>query len=166
MDIAAIINAAIAQAIEATIATHLTQVQQDYANKMGEMAEKIAKLEARVAEWETTERLPAPTPATITETDPASIIEHFDQQEWFWAKINNYIDRNRLPTEIPEAWLEDIKEIADAAAEEAVNDHCDSYDHDDYDRAVSAVDDFEVDEDMVKDTVKEVLRGAAVSIDI
>lgn len=165
MDIAAIINAAIAQAIEATVATHLTQVQQDYANKMGEMAEKIAKLEARVAEWETTERLPAPTPATITETDHVAFVNHLDNQEWFWNKINNYIERN-MPTEMPEAWLEDIKEIADAAAEEAISDHAAEYDHDDYDRAVSAVDDFEVDESMVKDTVREVLRGASVSIDI
>lgn len=165
MDIAAIINAAIVQAIEAAIATHLTQVQQDYANKMGEMAEQIAKLEARIAEWETTERLPAPaaTPATITAD---AFVTHLDNQEWFWAKINNYIDRNRLPTEMPEAWLEDVKEIADAAAEEAINDHADEYDHDDYDRAVSAIDDFEIDEDMVKDTVKEMLRSASVSIEI
>lgn len=165
MDIAAIINAAIAQAIEATIATHLTQVQQDYANKMGEMAEKIAKLEARVAEWETTERLPAPadTPATITAD---AFVNYLDNQEWFWAKINSYVAKNIQDGAYSDDWMEKVKEIADAAAEEAVNDHCDSYDHDDYDRAVSAVDDFEIDEDMVKDTVKEVLRGAAVSIDI
>lgn len=159
MDIAAIINAAIAQAIEAAVTTHLTQVQQDYANKMGEMAEQIAKLEARIAEWETTERLPAPT-------TPTESVNHLDNQEWFWDKINRYIERN-LPTEMPDAWLEKVKEIADASAEEAVNDHEQNYDHDDYDRVSSQVEEgMELDEDMVRDAVKDVLSDASLRIDI
>lgn len=143
MDIAAIINAAIVNTINEAIKP---------------LQERIAQLEAQL---ET--KL---TPSTPTETDHVAFVNHLDNQEWFWDKINNYIERN-LPTEMPEAWLEKVKEMADASAEEAVNDHEQNYDHDDYDRVAQQVEDgMELDEDMVRDAVKDVLSGASLRIDI
>jgi hypothetical protein len=67
-----------------------------------------------------------------------------------------------------------IREIAEAAAEQVMEDHTSSYDHDDYDNVYNEwgseeVSDFVKDgyiEDQIEEKVKEVLNNATVSISI
>lgn len=85
--------------------------------------------------------------------DEARLIEVLDKQEWFWEKL-----------------MRKAGEAAEAAAEEAINDHCTTYDHDDYDRVSSAVNEVDLDEivtiDNLRDEIKDVLSKASVSIDV
>jgi hypothetical protein len=69
---------------------------------------------------------------------------------------------------------ESIREIAEAAAEAALDEHCGSYDHDDYDAlhnewGSEEVSDFVKDgdiEDQIEEKVKEVLNNATFSVSI
>ena len=139
-DINTIVNAAIAAAVE----QHISTLQQAYANKMAEMAEKIDALEARVKALEA-------KPLEQALVDERAMVEALNSQEWFWEKLTSK-----------------AKEVADAAAEEAIEDHCQTYDHDDYDRASSAVDDLDLDDlvsrDGLQDTVRDLLNDASFDI--
>ena len=69
---------------------------------------------------------------------------------------------------------ERIREIAEAAAEQALDDHCSTYDHDQYDEVYNewgseSPDNFLKDEyvdDQIEEKVKEVLNNASFSISI
>ena len=106
------------------------------------MEQRIEALENIAAEY-------SPT-ASINET---RLVEVLDQQEWFWEKLTRKAG-----------------EAAEAAAEEAINDHCSTYDHDDYDNVACAVNDANLDDmvtmDNLRDEIKQVLRDATVSIDV
>jgi len=145
-DINAIVNAAIAAAVE----QHISTLQQAYANKMAEMAEKIDALEARVKALEA-KPLEQATPEPPAAIDEAKMVEALNSQEWFWEKLTSK-----------------AKEVADAAAQEAIEDHCQTYDHDDYDRTSSAVNDLDLDDlvshDGLQDTVRDVLSDATISV--
>lgn len=83
----------------------------------------------------------------------AAFVTYLDGQEWFWDKLANK-----------------TKEIADAAAEAAVDEHCSNYDHDDYDRVSGAVDDFDL-EDVVRnnelrDAIKESMEDASFHVSV
>jgi hypothetical protein len=75
---------------------------------------------------------------------------------------------------ITEASENRIRVIAEAAAEQAIEDHCGTYDHDDYDAlhnewGSEEVSDFVKDgyiDDKIKETVEEVLNDASFSISI
>lgn len=148
-DINTLINTAIANAVNEA----LLSLQQRY-------AEKIAALEARCAALEN-------NPAIGTDTalaarvaklennpvvlDEAKTVEALNSQEWFWEKLSRK-----------------AKEIADAAAENAVEDHCHDYNHDDYDRTSSEVDDFDLNDvvrvDDLQNAVKDLMQDASFDV--
>jgi len=73
------INALFAQAITTVVEQALTTVRQEYANKMGEMAQKIAELETKLVE------------AALF--DKQQVIEALNSQEWFWEKLSGFISK-------------------------------------------------------------------------
>jgi len=82
-DFNAVVNAAIAQAVNEA----LLPLQQEYANKMGEMAQKIAQLEAQLAD--------GLTDAVSVTVDEERMVEALDKQEWFWEKLCRFVVHNR-----------------------------------------------------------------------
>lgn len=93
-----------------------------------------------------------PTAATPDISCDAFVV-YLDNQEWFWEKLTRKAG-----------------EAAQAVAEEAINDHCSTYDHDDYDNVSCSVNDANLDDmvttDNLRDEIKQVLRDATVSIDV
>ena len=85
--------------------------------------------------------------------DEAKMVEALNSQEWFWEKVGR---------------------VVDGKVEEALDDHCSSYDHDDYDRVVNEwgsedVSDFVKDGDVadtVEEKLRDILNNAALSISI
>jgi hypothetical protein len=92
---------------------------------------------------------------TTVQTDftPAQIVEAMNNAEWLWEKVNNYVD---------------------AGIERAIDDHCETYDHDSYDSVVSNWNDEDPADflresdlcDQIDDRVHETLRNATFSISI
>jgi uncharacterized coiled-coil protein SlyX len=152
------INKTLNDAIAAAVSTHITTLQQEYANKMAEMAEKITALDDRIAALEnqalvvsyavdkrllalennpaqgvdTTleQRIAALEQHTAVLDQHGGIVEYLDNQEWFWGKIRNFTD---------------------SAVESAVEQHCEEYAHGDYDRVVSALDGVDLDDDIKRE---------------
>jgi hypothetical protein len=109
-------------------------------------------LEARVVALE--QRPAAAVAGVIT---PEMIVESMNKAEWLWEKINAYIETG-----------------IDDRIERAIDDHCSTYDHDDYDNvynewggeeASDFVKERDID-DKIKETVEEVLNDASFSISI
>jgi hypothetical protein len=98
-----------------------------------------------------------PATAVAGVITPEMIVESMNKAEWLWEKVNAYI----------ETGIED-------RIERAIDDHCSTYDHDDYDNVYSewggeSVDDFVKDrdiEDQIEETVKEVLNNATFSVSV
>ncbi len=92
-------------------------------------------------------------PAVTVPIDEAKMVEALNSQEWFWEKVGR---------------------VVDGKVEEALDDHCSSYDHDDYDRVVNEwgsedVSDFVKDGDVadtVEEKLRDILNNAALSISI
>lgn len=99
------------------------------------------------------EALEQATPETPAAISAAAFVTYLDQQEWFWEKL-----------------MRKAGEAAESAAEEAINDHCNSYDHNDYDRAVTAIEDADLDDIVtyrnIRDAVGEALNNASLSISV
>ena len=141
-DINAIVNAAITEAVNARI----TEVLQQHANTVAALAERVAALETKLTE---AALFTQTSNATIT-IDEARMVEALNSQEWFWEKLQNRID---------------------AATEQAVDDHCSTYDHDDYDSAVSKLEDMpDLDDyatrDELRSEIEDVLNNATLSLSI
>lgn len=78
-------------------------------------------------------------------------LDNLNGHEWFWEKVSRKAGQ-----------------AAQAVVEEAMDDHCSGYDHDNYDRVSSAVDELELD-DLVKREdlrveVEDIVNNATVSI--
>lgn len=153
-DINTIVNAAINAAVDARI----TEVLQQHANLNAEQAKLIDALEKTlddtIGELDTLKQRVKALEAKPLEqalVDERAMVEALNSQEWFWEKLTSK-----------------AKEVADAAAEEAIEDHCTNYDHDDYDRTSSAVNDLDLDDivsrDGLQDTVRDVLSDATISV--
>lgn len=104
--------------------------------------ERIAALETKLTE---ANLFTQTSNATIT-IDEARMVEALNSQEWFWSKINDYVERQ-------------------------MDDHTSSYDHDDYDSAVSKVDDLPdlddyVTRDELRSEIEDVLNNATLSLSI
>ena len=93
------------------------------------------------------------TPETPAAISAAAFVTYLDQQEWFWEKLTSK-----------------AAEAAESAVEEAMNDHCTTYDHDDYDNVSSTVNDVDLDNvvthDNLRDEIQRVLREVTISIDV
>ena len=155
-DINTVINIAIANAVnEATrpLVEHIARLQERLAALENSpaigtdtaLAERVAKLETKLTEADLF------TKVTEVHIDEAKMVEALNTQEWFWEKLSRK-----------------AKEIADAAAEEAIEDHCQTYDHDDYDRVSSAVEEFDFDDVVsrgdLQDTVRDLLNDASIDV--
>jgi hypothetical protein len=133
-DINAIINAAITAAV-----TEATKP----------LLERITALETKLTEAKLFEQT---TNVTIP-IDEASMVEAFNSQEWFWDKINGFVE---------------------SRVEEAMADHCSSYDHDEYDNMYNEwgcedVSDFVKDGDIadtVEEKLRDILNNASLSISL
>jgi len=131
------INTAINTAIAAAVAEAMLPLQQEYANKMGEMATRIAALEAKLAEAAPAPQVEATTlnaletalqnrvfsvevaasrlhertlaleAHTAVLDQHGGILEYLDNQEWFWEKVSRYITNN---SDITVDELHNIKE--------------------------------------------------------
>lgn len=79
--------------------------------------------------------------------DEVRMVEALNSQEWFWEKLQNRID---------------------AGIESAIDTHCETYDHDSYDSAVSTVEDHDFDAFVTSDSLDDAVREAVgnLSFDI
>ena len=111
------------------------------ARYLGGAMEAISGLEARVKALEA-------KPLEQALVDEKAVVEALNSQEWFWEKLTRK-----------------AKEVADAAVEEAIDDHCSNYDHDDYDRTVSKVDDLD-DSSGLESAIKDVLDNVSFDVRI
>jgi hypothetical protein len=175
-DINAVINSAITEAVQASLA----QVKQEHLNAIGlasnaafdrlaafeaqlmaardrisaledqaivtsnRINDRITALETKLTEANLFTQM---TPATITAD---AFVTHLDQQEWFWEKLQNRID---------------------ATIESAIDTHCETYDHDNYDEIASKVDDLpDLDDYATKDElrseIEDVLNNATLSLSL
>ena len=78
------------------------------------------------------------------------LLENLDNQEWFWEKIRAFTD---------------------GAVEQAVEQHCEEYDHDDMltSDALPDMDEYIKREDLdsdIRDDIRDIMEGATVSIRI
>ena len=152
------LNTIITQALNAAVAEAIKP-----------LVERIEKLEfvdadrherLRVLEGALTDRVAAleNNPAIGTDTVLAERVVALEQ------RMDHVIDASD----------ERIREIAEAAAEQAMDNHCESYNHDDYDNVYNEwgseeVSDFVKDgyfEDQIEEKVKEALNNATFSISI
>lgn len=123
-DINTLINNAIATAVDA----RLTEVLQAHANVTGALVERIATLEKQIAGPR--------SKVEFTDGQHREFVNHLNNQEWFWDKINGYIERRFSD----EAYVtkEEFQELFDEALENADLD----------------------------DPVRDVLRNVSVSLDL
>jgi hypothetical protein len=113
------------------------------------LTDRVVALETKLTEAALFEKN---TNVTIP-IDEAKMVEALNSQEWFWEKVNNYVD---------------------AGIERAIDDHCSTYNHDDYDSVVSNWNDEDPADflregdlhDQIDDRVNETLRNATFSISI
>ena len=179
-DINNIVNAAINAAVNA----RLTEVLQQHANTIAPLMDQIHNLDA-ICQTQHEAMVAMRDRITALENNPAqgvdtqapsvlaaqytpisneqikaalqewatkdSLVEYLDQQEWFWEKLQRRID---------------------AATEQAVDNHCETYDHDNYDEIASKVDDLPdnlddyVTRDEVRSEIEDVLNNATLSLSI
>ena len=168
------INTIISQALAAAVQQAIQPLQQEYANKMAEMAQQIAALDTHLAEAidriaalennpaqgvDTTleeaalnkdkherllfvlQHLTARVTALEAATQPEETLQRLDNQEWFWAKIRNFTD---------------------TAVEQAIENHTDCWDHNDF-VTEDKLDDY-VQKDSFRDEIEDVLNNATIRI--
>lgn len=139
-DINTIINTAIAAAVAEATKPLLERIE----TMEKTMVESTIALAVRCTALEA-------KPVEPLVVDEAKMVEALNSQEWFWEKLTSK-----------------AKEVADAAAEAAIDEHCQNYDHDDYDRTSSAVDDLDLDDlvsrDDMRDTVHDLLSDATFRV--
>ena len=153
------INAIISQALAAAVQQAIQPLQQEYANKMAEMAQQIAALDTHLAE--AIDRIAAlenqalvvsdavdkrllaleNNPAQGVDTTLEETLQRLDNQEWFWNKIRNFTD---------------------TAVEQAIENHTDYWDHNDF-VTEDKLDDY-VTKDSFRDEIEDVLNNATIRI--
>lgn len=154
-DINAVVNAAIKTAVDAS----LVQVKQEHLNAIGAMAQEIVKLQEQLA------TLAEKTAALAGQVQPTS--EGLDLRTLIRAELLDLLVND-------ETVGERLNSRCVAAADQAVENHCDLYSHDDYDQAVSDLEDLEDLKDLdvddlvksedLRSEVKEILEGASFSV--
>lgn len=128
-DLNTILSAALQQAVEA----HLTQLRQEYANKMGELARQLEELESR---------------QRVSQDAHVQRIEALEERG-----TGGGLTRD------------EVREIANEAAEDAITGHCSDYDHDDFVSDLSSIDlsdHIDLDE-VVRDAVKNLSFEVSVN---
>lgn len=141
-DINTIVNAAIHDAVQEAMKGHITNTIV-LAQRCTALERELDTLKQRVEALEA-----EPTNATPENISCDAFVVYLDNQEWFWEKLTSK-----------------AKEVADVAAEEAIEQHCSNYDHDDYDRTVSKVDELE-DNSSMEQAIKDALSEASFDVRI
>ncbi len=163
------LTAAVAEAIKPLVERIATQeaLLQNATRIIHERLEKVENnpaigtdtvLEARVVALETKLTEAALFERNInvqTLITPETVVNSMNNAEWLWEKINAYIETG-----------------IDDRIERAIDDHCSTYNHDDYDNVYNewggeSVDDFVKDgyvEDQIEEKVNETLRNASFEI--
>jgi hypothetical protein len=172
-DLNQILSAALATAVDA----RLTEVLQQHANIVGALAERIAALESDAFAMRDSITALENNPAIGVDTTlearvvaleqrlltvagvitPDMIVESMNKAEWLWEKVNAYIETG-----------------IDDRMERAIDDHCSTYDHDEYDSVYNEwggeeASDFVKERDLgetVREHVEEALNNATFSVSI
>jgi len=184
------INAIISQALAAAVSTHITTLQQEYANKMAEMAQQIAALDThlaeaidriaaleaqsanrherlRVLEGALTDRVAA------LENNPAQGVDTtLEQRIAALEKHTAVLDQHGGLLEYldDQEWFwNKIRNFTDSAVESAIEQHCEEYDHDDMvmKHELPDMDDYVTKDylrDEISDAVHDKLDNATLSI--
>jgi hypothetical protein len=155
MSDANIILHAIQSALNAAIATAVAEATKPLLARIEALENNPAigvdtTLEARVMTLETklTEaKLFEQTTNVTVPIDEKRMVEALNSQEWFWEKVNNYID---------------------GKIEEAIDDHLSNYDHDQYDEMYNewggeSVSEFIKDDDL-ESQINDALRNASFEV--
>jgi hypothetical protein len=149
-DLNAIVNAALTAAVAEAIKPlieRITALENNPAIGVDTVLEqRVVALENITAEF-------SPTMRPAVHIDEAKMVEALNSQEWFWEKL---------------------RRTTDAQIEQAMDDHCSAYNHDDYDNVVSNWNDEDPADflregdlcDQIDDRVHETLRNATFSISI
>ena len=108
------------------------------------LTDRIAAVETKLTEADLF------TKTTEGHVNKDELLEYLDNQEWFWNKIRNFTD---------------------TAVEQAIEEHTETYDHDDMvmKDEIPDMDDYIKREDLdseVLDAVRDIMEGATVSIRI
>jgi hypothetical protein len=117
------------------------------------LEQRVVALETKLTEAKLFEQ----TTHVQTLMSPEMIVDSMNNAEWLWEKINAYIETG-----------------IDDRMERAIDDHCSTYDHDEYDSVVSNWNDEDPADflregdlhDQIDDRVNETLRNATFSISI
>lgn len=123
IDINTIFNNAVTAAVEA----HITAIQQQHANIVGELTQRIATLEQQLSTVGVTDIINDAINAQVK----AVVADH-------GLEVNMDALRNL------------VKPMIDSVVDQAIQDHCEGYDHDSYDNVVNAVDDLPDFDDFVR----------------
>jgi len=185
------INNILTQALAAAVAEAMLPLQQEYANKMGEMATRIAALETRLLALENNPaqgvdttletRLLALEKHTAVLDQHGDILDYLDNQEWFWAKVGRFVVE-RVSPEIDAALDHHLNQaphvghlVIDQKIEEAIDEHNERtshYDEDDIETWIdAAVENHEEnrthgDDDDIEEIVQKLLNSASISITV
>jgi hypothetical protein len=131
-------------------------LQQAVAEAIKPLVERITALENNPAIGTDTvlaERVKVLEERPAVHIDEAKMVEALNSQEWFWEKL---------------------RRTTDAQIEQAMDDHCSAYNHNDYDNVYSewggeSVGDFVKEGDLgetVREQVEEALNNATFSVSI
>lgn len=180
--LAAVFEQAVQAALQASndrLEAHIARLDA-HVHQLDALADRVATLEknedALVRRIAVLENQPAGTPTTITAD---AFVTHLDNQEWFWHKIAGFVANHSAITgndlELVKSRLDEleetdgrgltkdqVREIAESAAEEALDSHTSDYDHDEYDSHLQD-DDRHPDSD-IEDAVRSALNGTSVTL--
>ena len=136
--------------IERAVETRLTALQQAYANAIGELAKRVEALENNPAIGTDTvleARVKVLEERPVGAIDTAQVVVALSHAETFWENINRRIE---------------------AATEAAIDNHCECYDHDNYDTVASNWADEDptdfVKDDDIESQINDALRNASFDV--
>lgn len=173
------INTIISQALAAAVQQALQPLQQEYANKMGQMAQQIAALEARLLALENNPAQGVDTTLNAWEmamqnrVDSAdAVAKRLHERVAALEKHTAVLDQHGGIVEYldDQEWFWDkLRRFTDGAVESAIEQHCEDYDHDDMlmKHEMPDMDDYIKREDFdseVRDAVHDTLDNATLSI--
>ena len=183
------LTAAVAEAIKPLAArvdeldARVTSVVEQLANRLWSADQ--ATLEQRLTALATLEARLAALEAAPNALSAAAFVTYLDQQEWFWEKLSRFVAENGNITvddlhgfkqrladaedrldKITTASDERVQEIV----EQAIEDHCQTYDHDEYDSMYQewggeSTSEFVRDDDL-RGVVEEVMNNASFEVTV
>lgn len=150
LDINTIFAQALQQAVEQALAPLLKRIEKleaydaacdivllSQSDRINDTTERIVALENNPAIGVDTTLAARVTKLENEPYDKEALVAYLSQQEWFWAKLQNFVD---------------------TGIEKSMDNHLECYNHDDYDDAVSTVNDYDFDDFLTKDDLNSELR--------